>query len=158
MGPWGAFGIEMFAVVLAGYIGYQTLDANSGNRLMVRNFYGGLKVHDSGPFTELDATRGLTHGTINHGEQFLNPARIDKPTTYYGPDTGVGLAVRSKQEGGAIRLGVIGLGTGTMAAYGRTGDYIRFYEINPLVLRMSVPAIPGICLPSSPSCALARPP
>ncbi len=144
-GSWGAFGVEFLAVVLAGYVGYQTLQANSGNRVMVRNFYGGLKVHDSGPFTDLDATRGLTHGTINHGEQFLNPARIDKPTTYYGPDTGVGLAVRSKQEGGGpIRLGVIGLGTGTMASYGRAGDYIRFYEINPLVYRMSVPADPDV--------------
>jgi spermidine synthase len=143
-GQWGAVGIELFAVALAGYTGYQTLEANSGNRLMVRNFYGGLKVHDSGPLTDLDSTRGLTHGTINHGEQFLNPARTAKPTTYYGPDTGVGLAVRSKQATGPVRLGVIGLGTGTMAAYGRAGDYIRFYEINPLVYRMSVPADPDV--------------
>ncbi len=141
-GQWGALGAEFLAVVLAGYIGYQTRDANGGNRLMVRNFYGGLKVRDSGPFTDMDATRGLTHGTINHGEQYLNPARQSLPTTYYGPNTGVGLAVRSKQAGGAIRLGVIGLGTGTMAAYGREGDYVRFYEINPLVLRMSLPDPP----------------
>src|SRR5262249_28050591 len=60
------------------------------------------------------------------------------PTTYYGPNTGVGVAIRSKQKTGrAIRVGVIGLGTGTVAAYGRLGDYYRYYEINPLVLNLA---------------------
>ncbi|MBZ5584273.1 MAG: fused MFS/spermidine synthase, partial [Acidobacteriia bacterium] len=130
-------------LLLAGYIGYQTREASAGYRVMVRNFYGGLKVRDSGPASELDATRTLTHGTINHGEQFLNFARRDLPTTYYGPNTGVGLAIREKQKSGSIRVGVIGLGTGTLASYGRPGDYYRFYEINPLVLRMSEPAQPN---------------
>ena len=141
---WGAFGTELLALILAGYIGYGMREATSGYRLMTRNFYGGLKVRDSGTASELDATRTLTHGTINHGEQFLNLARRDFPTTYYGPDTGVGVAIRDRQSaGGAIRVGVIGLGTGTLASYGRLGDYYRFYEINPLVLRLSVPP-PGI--------------
>jgi hypothetical protein len=141
-GAWGAFGSELVALLLAGYIGFQMREANAGNRLMVRNFYGALKVHDSGPFTDLMATRTLTHGTINHGEQFLNPARQMLPTTYYGPNTGIGLAIRSKQNTGPIRVGVIGLGTGTTTAYGRAGDYYRVYEINPLVLRMSIPEDP----------------
>jgi spermidine synthase len=52
----------------------------------------------------------------------------------------VGIAIRDRQSAGhAIRVGVVGLGTGTLASYGRLGDYYRFYEINPLVLRMSVP-------------------
>ena len=104
---------------------------------MVRNFYGGLKVRDSGDPGSLEATRTLTHGTINHGEEYLNIARRDLPTTYYGPNTGVGLAIREKQKAGAVRIGVIGLGTGTTAAYGRLGDYIRYYEINPLVLELA---------------------
>src|SRR5204862_5790387 len=78
-----------------------------------------------------------THGTINHGEQFLNPMRRRLPTTYYGPNTGVGIAIREKGKDRAIRVGVIGLGTGTLASYGREGDYFRFYEINPLVLRLA---------------------
>jgi spermidine synthase len=45
----------------------------------------------------------------------------------------VGIAIREKQKKGAIRVGVVGLGTGTIAAYGRLGDYYRYYEINPLV-------------------------
>jgi SAM-dependent methyltransferase len=137
---WGAFGVELLALILAGYVGYETREATAGYRMMARNFYGGLKVRDSGLPSELGATRTLTNGTINHGEQFLNLARRDWPTTYYGPATGVGIAIRDRQSAGrAIRVGVIGLGAGTLASYGRLGDYYRFYEINPLVLRMSVP-------------------
>jgi SAM-dependent methyltransferase len=127
----------VLTVALAVFVGLQIRDTVRGSREMVRNFYGALRVRDSGPATQLDATRTLTNGTINHGEQFLNPARRDQPTTYYGPDTGVGLAIREKGKAGAIRVGVIGLGTGTLAAYGRLGDYYRFYEINPLVLRLA---------------------
>jgi SAM-dependent methyltransferase len=109
----------------------------SGSRVLVRNFYGGLRVRENGTPGSLEQTRTLTHGTINHGEEYLNIARRNLPTTYYGPNTGIGLAIRSKQEAGAVRIGVIGLGTGTTAAYGRLGDYIRYYEINPLVLELA---------------------
>jgi spermidine synthase len=118
---------------LSVFIGLQIRNSAEGARLQVRNFYGGLKVKDSGPATDPTATRSLTHGTINHGEQFLFPEKRDLPTTYYGKATGVGIAITDKQKTGAIRVGVIGLGTGTIAAYGRWGDYYRYYEINPLV-------------------------
>jgi hypothetical protein len=134
-----AFLTELAALLLAGYAGFQTHYLTSGTRLMVRNFYGGLRVHDWDPPTDWAATRSLTVGTINHGEQFLNPARRDLPTTYFGPNSGIGLAIRAKQKSGPIRVGIIGLGTGTIAAYGRTGDYYRYYEINPLVLRLCQP-------------------
>jgi SAM-dependent methyltransferase len=125
------------AVALITYLGMQIRENASGARVLVRNFYGGLKVRDSGPETRLDSVRSLTHGTINHGEEFLNAARRDWPTTYYGPNTGVGVAIREKQKKGPVRVGVIGLGTGTISAYGRAGDYYRFYEINPLVPRIA---------------------
>jgi hypothetical protein len=123
----------LLTIGLGVYVGLQLRESTRDSRVLVRNFYGGLRVRDSGPPTMLDSTRTLTHGTINHGEEYLNPARRDLPTTYYGPNTGVGLAIREKQKTGAIRVGVIGLGTGTIAAYGRLGDYYRYYEINPLV-------------------------
>jgi hypothetical protein len=119
------------------YTGVQLRDFQKGARVMVRNFYGALKVKDSGPKTDLDATRSLTHGTINHGEQYLNPVRRDLPTTYYGPNTGVGLAIRDKNKSHAVNIGVIGLGTGTIAAYGRLGDLVHYYEINPVVLHLA---------------------
>jgi SAM-dependent methyltransferase len=124
-------------LALTGYVGWQIKQMVSGSRVLVRNFYGGLRVRDNGDADSLEATRTLTHGTINHGEEYLNIARRDLPTTYYGPNTGIGVAIREKQKTGAIRIGVIGLGTGTTAAYGRLGDYIRYYEINPLVLELA---------------------
>jgi hypothetical protein len=122
------------AVALITYLGMQVRDTEHGARVLVRNFYGGLRVHDSGPEARLDSVRSLTNGTI---EEYLNPARRDLPTTYYGPNTGVGVAIRDKQAHGNIRVGVIGLGTGTISSYGRSGDYYRFYEINPLVPQLS---------------------
>ena len=136
-GSGAGFAAELLVLVLIGYLSYQARQLTADYRVTVRNFYGALRVRDNGTPDEFAATRTLTHGTINHGEQFLNPMRRNLPTTYYGPNTGIGLAIRSKQKTGAIRVGVIGLGTGTISAYGRLGDYYRFYEINPLVLRLS---------------------
>jgi hypothetical protein len=136
-GKVAAIAAEAFVLVLVGYVGYHMRQLTADYRVSVRNFYGGLRVRDSGAPTEFDATRTLTHGTINHGEQFLNAGRRDLPTTYYGPNTGVGLAIREQGKTRAIRVGVIGLGTGTIASYGREGDYFRYYEINPLVLGLA---------------------
>ncbi|HXB68257.1 MAG TPA: fused MFS/spermidine synthase [Candidatus Acidoferrales bacterium] len=128
----------VLALALTVFVGMQIRDTVRGARVLVRNFYGGLRVRDTGTPDEMEATRTLTHGTINHGEEYLNPARRDLPTTYYGPNTGIGVAIRGKQKTGrAIRVGVIGLGTGTVASYGRLGDYYRYYEINPLVLGLA---------------------
>jgi SAM-dependent methyltransferase len=132
-----AFGIEIVAMTVIGCLAYQVGQSTTGHKLLLRNFYGGLKVTDTGSPADFYSVRRLTNGTINHGEQFLYPGRRDQPTTYYGPDSGVGLAIRDRGRSRAIRVGVIGLGTGTIAAYGRLGDYYRFYEINPLVLRIS---------------------
>jgi SAM-dependent methyltransferase len=107
------------------------------NRAMARNFYGVLWVFDSDDPHAENATRTLNHGTILHGEQYLNPDRHMRPITYYGPGSGIGLAVRERQQRGSERVGVIGLGTGTVAAYGRPGDFYQYYEINPLVERLA---------------------
>jgi SAM-dependent methyltransferase len=127
----------VLTLALAGFVGWQIRQMVSGSRVLVRNFYGALKVRDSGDKGSLEETRTLTHGTINHGEEYVHIGRRDLPTTYYGPNTGIGLAIREKQKAGAVRIGIIGLGTGTTAAYGRLGDYIRYYEINPLVLELA---------------------
>jgi hypothetical protein len=125
----GAAGTVVMAVYLGKEINAQARDS----RVMVRNFYGALRVKDNGPENGLETVRTLTHGTINHGEEYINPAKRRLATTYYGTKSGVGIAIREKGLKGAIRVGVIGLGTGTIATYGRIGDYFRYYEINPLV-------------------------
>ena len=86
-------------LALAVYVAIDLHQSMSGVRLRVRNFYGELTVKDSDPPTAINATRTLTHGTITHGNQFLNPAMRDLPTTYYGPATGVGLAIRDRGRG-----------------------------------------------------------
>jgi spermidine synthase len=75
----------------------------------------------------------LYNGAILHGAQFTDPRRSRIPTTYYGTATGGGIAL-AYRAGTPRKLGVIGLGAGTLAVYGRPGDVIRFYEINPLVI------------------------
>ena len=107
---------------------------------MDRNFYGTLRVKDTGPDTSETAMRRLMHGVIMHGEQYLHKDKRHRLTTYYTESSGVGLATKYFQENktdGPVRLGVVGLGTGTMAGYGRKGDTVRFYEINPAVITVA---------------------
>jgi hypothetical protein len=101
-------------------------------RVLVRNFYGGLRVQDFND--EKLRIRELSHGTIVHGIQILDPNLRHVATTYYGRDSGVGLAWRVLEKQGPVRMGVIGLGAGTLAIYGRSGDTLHFYDINPLVV------------------------
>jgi SAM-dependent methyltransferase len=124
-------------LALAAYLGYEIREFRSGSRLLVRNFYGALRVNDEGDDVSEAAIRKLTHGTINHGEEFLEPGRHMQTTTYYGYKSGIGLAIMEAQRRLGLRVGVIGLGTGTIAAYGRPGDVYRFYEINPLVIEIA---------------------
>jgi SAM-dependent methyltransferase len=101
-----------------------------------RNFYGILRV------TETEDRHGprrvLTHGRVMHGFQFVDHQKSSWPTTYYGRNTAVGqLLDRHPRRSGPLRIGVIGLGVGTLAAYGQLGDVIRFYEINPAVIELA---------------------
>ncbi|MGA2134895.1 MAG: fused MFS/spermidine synthase [Bryobacteraceae bacterium] len=132
-------GAAVLVLALTGFLGYVVHERGSGARIMVRNFYGGLKTLDamSDDDESTEPVRRLMHGTITHGEQFLSAKMRNFPTTYYGANSGVGRAIRQFQNDGPVRVGVIGLGAGTLAAYGRSGDYFRFYEINPLVLRLA---------------------
>jgi spermidine synthase len=119
-------------------------------RVTVRNFYGVLRVEDrvaagvvliQGDTAQpLDADpryRDLINGTIEHGIQFLSGGRRRETTTYYGPASGIALALKAAGRQGPIKVGTIGLGAGTIAAYGRPGDQYTFYEINPLVVELA---------------------
>jgi hypothetical protein len=119
-------------------------------RLAVRNFYGLLRVEDrvapgvvlvAGKTSQLldpdPRYRDLINGTIEHGAQFLAGDRRRDPTTYYGPNSGIGLALKLAAQKGPVNAGIVGLGAGTLAAYGRASDHYTFYEINPLVIELA---------------------
>ena len=97
-----------------------------------RNFYGALQIRDSGEGDS--AVRALYSGRTIHGLEFLSPALRRTPTTYYGVQSGAGLALASSRAANR-RVAIVGLGAGTLATYGRSGDFFRFFEINPAVVR-----------------------
>jgi MFS family permease/SAM-dependent methyltransferase len=101
-----------------------------------RSFYGVLRVKEYGSPGEEGHLRRLVHGAIMHGEQYLHESTRRMLTTYYHEDSGIGAAIHSLGKRSA-RIGVIGLGTGTIAAYGRPGDIFRFYEIDSRVIRVA---------------------
>jgi len=99
-----------------------------GAILASRNFFGVISVRD---FGGTQPWRSLRHGAILHGGQYLHPdTRQPEPSTYYTRQSGVGIALETLDRA-PRKLGVIGLGAGTLAAYGRTGDVLRFYELDP---------------------------
>jgi hypothetical protein len=106
--------------------------------VMTRNFYGTLRVRES-HIEEVDRMRTLVHGGIMHGDQYLDPERRRIATSYYQATSGIGIALRQKHAvlDRPLRVGVVGLGTGTLAVYGETGDVFRFYEINPDVVAIA---------------------
>jgi hypothetical protein len=127
---WAATTVAM-AVVLV----YHVREYEKHAILTVRNFYGSLRVNQYTDWLK-QPYRALYHGKIEHGAQSLDPAKGRQATTYYGPKSGVGIALDYFSDD-PKRVGVVGLGTGTIAAYGETGDYFRFYEINPLIVSIA---------------------
>jgi spermidine synthase len=117
------------------YYVYHYIESLSGNALvMKRNFYGTLRVRDVGEGDE--AMRRLMHGVIMHGEQYLSPGRQSEATTYYGATSGIALVLKNLGTE-PKRVAIVGLGTGTLAAYGRPGDVYRFYELNSDVIEVA---------------------
>jgi SAM-dependent methyltransferase len=122
-------------MAVAGCAVYDGLRHQQDVRVATRSFYGVLRVKEYGSPGEESHLRRLVHGTIMHGEQLMHESTRRMLTTYYHDDSGIGAAIRSKQAAaGEVRVGVIGLGTGTIAAYGRRGDLFRFYDIDARVI------------------------
>ncbi len=113
------------------FYGMQINAEVAGNRVLMRNFYATLQTHDTTPDQATGSgTRVLIDGVIIHGEQYLQEPWRSRPVTYYGVNSGVGRVMDVKREG-PRKVAVVGLGAGTMAAFGKEGDQYRFYEINP---------------------------
>jgi SAM-dependent methyltransferase len=127
---WSGATVALMAVLV-----YNVQSYKKDTILTVRNFYGALRVKQHRDWLK-QPYRTLYHGPIEHGAQFVNPPKSLQPATYYGPDSGVAIALHHF-AGAPKRIGVIGLGAGTLAAYGRARDYLRFYEINPLIVSIA---------------------
>jgi hypothetical protein len=117
---------------------------NNGVVESTRNFYGTLKVIEENDHLGHKLT--LKHGVIAHGSQYLDGPLRQAPTTYYGPYSGAGLAFRlhprrreaaGTGRGRRLRVGLVGLGVGTLASYGETGDLFRFFEIDPTEIHLA---------------------
>ena len=108
-----------------------------------RNSYGTLRVKQFYNSDGEESSRSLINGRIKHGSQASDPRLSTKPISYYSPKGGVGTAFKhlrtlrevdnGEAEQSGLRIGVVGLGTGTVAAWGTADDSIKFYEINPAV-------------------------
>jgi len=124
------------AVLLAvtGCAVYDGLAYHEDVRLSTRSFYGVLRVKEFGSPGEAGHLRRLVHGAIMHGEQYQTGGWRRFVTSYYQGTSGIGRALEAKQLAGPVRVGVVGLGTGTLAAYGREGDVFRFYEVDRSVV------------------------
>jgi hypothetical protein len=132
----GLLAVVGCATLLGDYVGW----IRGEMREVSRNFYGTLRVRAVEGQEPLQARRQLLHGEILHGEQFTDPSRRSEPTTYYGPQSGIGQLIAAQQAARGntpLRVGLIGVGIGTLAGYGRTGDVYRLYELNPAVFELA---------------------
>lgn len=123
--------LAVFAIFFASY----TVLLQSSRIFQERNFFG-VKFVDDAP-----AARVLVSGNTAHGQQFKDPARQNLPSLYYSPDGGIGTFLRTHPRlanGGRLRIGVIGMGVASLTAYAQPGDVIRYYEIDPAVVGLSV--------------------
>jgi hypothetical protein len=133
MGGW----VMAICVAVGAVFVVQWNDRNSERILSAtRNFYGTLKVFDYYPDDPEDHYHLLLHGATTHGIQFVDPKKSVLPTTYYADSSGVGRGLNSLPEA-PRRIGLVGLGTGSLAVYARKDDYLRIYEINPAVEKLA---------------------
>ncbi len=108
-----------------------------------RNSYGTLKVTSWWSADgETEHSRYLYNGRIKHGNQYVDSRWSRDPVSYYGPDSGVGVAVQHQrniapENEKSLKIGVVGLGTGTIATWAESGDNVVFYEINPQVVEVA---------------------
>jgi len=105
-----------------------------------RSFYGVLTVEEVNRGHPREEALILQDGVTTHGVQLKDPARRTEPTSYYHRDTAIYrafAALVAKDPDRPLRMGVIGLGTGTLAAYARPGDFIHYYEIDPNDIRFA---------------------
>jgi hypothetical protein len=131
-----AFAAAVIAAISSVYFGQQVLHTVGEARQAKRNFYGTLATYDEVYHVDLPTVRTLVDGGVVHGEQYQSGPLRDAPIGYYGPNSGIGRLMQLRNPE-PLKVGVIGLGAGTMAAFGKEADVYHFYEINPQVIELA---------------------
>ena len=131
--------VGVAVALVAAVIGLAQASKNpAGSITASRNFYGVLKVQQSHkPTQSIAPLLELAHGRITHGAQFIQPNLHRVPTAYYANNTGIGRLMQTTNGDKPRRVGIVGLGVGTLATYANPGDYFRMYEINPDVIAIA---------------------
>ena len=133
--------ILMILLVCVGGIGILFMGKRStDNQYAIdnsRNFFGVLTIWEEAADNPDQHKLLMQHGTTFHGLQFQSPEKKDLPTAYYSPNSGIGLTLRNMPKQENRKIGIVGLGVGTIAIYGNKTDTICFYEINPEVERLA---------------------
>lgn len=130
--------VFFFAIIAILSYASQTAADRTDTRQSWRSFFGVLKASETYIPNIGGKVRMLAHGTTLHGAQALDPRYRCQPMVYYAPRTPIGQVFRAKEAASAsLRIGAVGLGTGSVAAYVRPGDRLTFFEIDPLVVRIS---------------------
>jgi hypothetical protein len=122
--------------VYAVWLGSGFIDTVTGYRRVLRNFYSQTRV-EQWDEPGVGPIRSLVHGRIQHGKQPLTQPLRTQPATYYCDGSGIARAMYALPQGQPRHIGVLGLGCGTLAVFGRPGDRIRMYEINEQVVELA---------------------
>jgi hypothetical protein len=131
-------GVRLAAIAVAGATAFTVYGAmwryTANTRVMVRNFYGVIRTRH---YDEPAPYRTMYHGGIKHGGQLWDEDARRLPSSYFGPTSGYGRLFASLPDAGPRAIGVIGLGAGALAVYGREGDTMVFYELDPQVVEVA---------------------
>jgi len=132
--PWRWMFTAVLVLLMLAQGGLMTIETSSEGR-RTRSYFAVYTVLDY-PSRQL---RMLVHGTTLHGEQSTDPARRREPMTYYGRGSGAAIVLSQAPRlyGAKARIGILGLGAGTLACFAKAGEHWTFFEIDPAVLEFS---------------------
>jgi predicted O-methyltransferase YrrM len=140
----GVLAVSVIAIVVAAqWLTGNSLDPRTSGELVAgsRNFFGALQIIRADKDHPERDRLILVHGSTVHGFQYQQAEKRHIPTMYYSRESGVGRAIlhhpRYRDRSKPLRIGVVGLGVGTLSCYARKGDYLRYYEIDPKVVQIA---------------------
>ncbi len=140
VGDWNrrsSIGLLALVGVIAWFVVGSSLQSPPGLVASRRGFFGEVTVIDYTAADPRSHSRYLAHGNTTHGIELLHPDWRDYPTSYYSAQSGIGRAFTRANQRAGRRIGVVGLGVGTIAAYGMAGDHLTFYEIDRHIIELA---------------------